>query len=202
MPNRTSTRCTPEALIGTPAVCSSAAMRAGPACGRGVAARCGPARPATPARSSARVGWSGRPAQPAPQRVCHLDRHWRDTPASATWARGRPASTRRHRRRRPSTVSGALAWDLPAVGVGAFSSTTPRPEVLPMSRSSSSCPRRHQPPWVGHLERQPTGVLLLINGDPCPSAWVIRQQGAVAGSPLRTIGACPFGAVDRRPFVG
>lgn len=35
--------------------------------------------------------------------------------------------------------------------VGAFSSSTPRSEVLPRSTSSAVSPR-HQPPWVGHLE--------------------------------------------------
>ena len=92
----------------------------------------------------------------SPQRRCHLDRHWRDTPASAaTWARGRPASTRRHRRRRPSTVSGALAWDTRTSRRWAW-----LPSAAPhLARRSSlgqdhphRVPARHQPPWVGHLE--------------------------------------------------
>jgi hypothetical protein len=46
--------------------------------------------------------------------------------------------------------------------VGAFSSSTPRPEVLPTSRSFSSCPRRHHPPWVGQLAvDDPTALDLL-----------------------------------------
>jgi hypothetical protein len=158
IPSRTSTRCTPDALTVTPWERSSAAIRAGPSLR---SRRSRSMRPWTsggtwPGLCAGRLERSTSPACPyARQRRCHLDRHWRDTPASAaTWARGRPASTRRHRRRRPSTVSGALAVgheDLPAVGVVAFSSSTPRPEVLPTSRSSSSCPARYQPPWVGQL---------------------------------------------------
>ena len=115
--------------------------------GHGGSARSGP--PPRPGCGSgcAAGGWTDRSARS--HRRCVTDRATSTgtagIPASAaTSAIGRPRSTRSHRRRLPSTVSGALRSGTRtsrADGADAFSSSTPRPKALPLARSfDPACP--------------------------------------------------------------
>jgi len=111
MPRRTRTRCTVTGATVMPwSACRTAAMRAAPNL---VDRRISSMRSATSGAGwvGERPGADGRSSRPAApsacQRAYHLARQRREIPASAaTWAIGRPASTRSHSLRRPDGGQG------------------------------------------------------------------------------------------------
>ena len=92
---------------------SSAASRAGPylVCRRSASTRSAMPSLVRVGLADGREEWSSRPSSPCVRhRAYHFARQRREIPASAAMcAMGRPASTRRHNRRRSSGARGAFA---------------------------------------------------------------------------------------------